>query len=106
MYDQIKEDVLYIMLYAVVMAMAITASCYLLFRRGNAFATDVTTPLRLRLSAKTFLLPLFLPQSHMMNDVSADSLGIINSSKSAHQFIEICRALHIQFPLFILQSGQ
>ena len=48
MYDQIREDVLYIMLYAVVTAMAMIASCYLLFRQGNAFARDVTPPLRLR----------------------------------------------------------
>ena len=48
MYDQIREDTLYIMLYAVVTAMSIMASCYLLFRQGNAFARDITTLLRLR----------------------------------------------------------
>ena len=48
MYDQIRGDTLYIMLYAVVTAMSIMASCYLLFRQGNAFARDITTPLRLR----------------------------------------------------------
>ena len=48
MYDQIRENPLYIMLYAVVIAMAMIASCYLLFRRGNAFAPDITPPLRLR----------------------------------------------------------
>ena len=31
MYNQIREDTLYIMLYAVVTAMAMLASCYLLF---------------------------------------------------------------------------
>ena len=48
MYDQIREDTLYIMLYAVVTAMAMLASCYLLFRRGNAFAPDITPPAHLR----------------------------------------------------------
>ena len=48
MYDQIRGDTLYIMLYAVVTPMSIMASCYLLFRQGNAFARDITTPLRLR----------------------------------------------------------
>ena len=48
MYDQIREDTLFIILYAAVTAMAIMASCYLLFRQGNAFARDVTPPLRLR----------------------------------------------------------
>ena len=48
MYDQIRQDTLYIMLYAVVTAMSMLACCYLLFRRGNAFAPDITTPARLR----------------------------------------------------------
>ena len=40
MYDQIREDSLYSILYSVVTAMAAMASFYLLFRRGNAFAPD------------------------------------------------------------------
>ena len=48
MYDQIREDTIFTMLYAVVTAMAALASIYLLFRRGNAFAADVTPPRRLR----------------------------------------------------------
>ena len=48
MYDQLREDIFYIMLYAIVTALAILASCYLLFRQGNAFAKDVTPPIRLR----------------------------------------------------------
>ena len=48
MYDQIREDTIFTMLYAVVTAMAAIASIYLLFRRGNAFAADVTPPRRLR----------------------------------------------------------
>ena len=43
MYDQIQEDTIYMMLYAVVTVMAALASIYLLFRRGNAFAADITT---------------------------------------------------------------
>ena len=48
MYDQIREDTLYIILYTVVTTIALIASCYLLFRRGNAIAPDVTSPARLR----------------------------------------------------------
>ena len=48
MYDQIREDTLYIMLYAVVTATALIASCYLLFRRANAIAPDIKSPVRLR----------------------------------------------------------
>ena len=48
MYDQIRQETLFAMLYAVVTAMAMQASCYLLFRQGNAFAKDITPPRRLR----------------------------------------------------------
>ena len=48
MYDQIREDTIYMMLYAFVTAMAALASIYLLFRRGNAFAAEITPPRRLR----------------------------------------------------------
>ena len=48
MYDQIREDTLYIMLYAGVTVMAMIACCYLLFRQGNAIAADITPPARLR----------------------------------------------------------
>jgi AraC-like DNA-binding protein len=63
MYDQIREDKLYIMLYAVATAMSMLASCYLLFRRGNAFATDITPPVRLRRWAAAFFA--FSALSHM-----------------------------------------
>ena len=55
MYDQIREDTVFIMLYAVVTAMTAIASFYLLFRRGNAFAPDITPPVRLRRWTAAFL---------------------------------------------------
>ncbi len=48
MYEQIREDTLYTMLYAVVTAIAMLASCYLLLRRANAIAPSITPPVRLR----------------------------------------------------------
>jgi len=60
MYDQIREDTLFIMLYAVVTAMSIIAGCYLLLRRGNAFAADITTPARLRRWTAAFFASLAL----------------------------------------------
>ena len=48
MYDQIREDILFIILYAGVTFMAMMASCYLLFRRANAIAPDVISSVRLR----------------------------------------------------------
>ena len=60
MYDQIREDILFIILYSVVTAMAMMASCYLLFRQGNAFAKDVTPPVRLRRWTAAFFAALVL----------------------------------------------
>ena len=49
MYEQPPLDnILFYMLYAAVAVFALIASCYLMFRRGNAFAPDVTSPVRLR----------------------------------------------------------
>ena len=49
MYDQpLPQSILFYMLYAAVTMTAIIACCYLLLRRGNAFAPDNTPPLRLR----------------------------------------------------------
>jgi len=48
MYDQIREDTLFAMFYGGVTFMALMASCYLLFRRANALAPDITPPARLR----------------------------------------------------------
>ena len=48
MYDQIRGDTFYIMLYGAVAMMSLMASCYLLFRRANAIAPDVTSSVRLR----------------------------------------------------------
>ena len=60
MYDQVREDILFIMLYTVVTAMAIMTSCYLLFRRANAIAPDVIPPMRLRRWTGVFLAALAL----------------------------------------------
>lgn len=60
MYDQIREDTLFIILYSVVTAMAMMASCYLLFRQGNAFAKDLTPPTRLRRWTAAFFAALVL----------------------------------------------
>ena len=48
MYEQISGDTLYLMFYAGVTVLNLIACCYLLFRRSNAIAPDVTSPQRLR----------------------------------------------------------
>ena len=73
MYEQIREDIPYIMLYAVVAALALTASCYLLLRRGNAFAADITPPQRLRRWAAAFLASIALNHGWYMPIFFADT---------------------------------
>jgi len=46
--DDLASDRIYIMLYAAVTALDLVACLYLLLRRGNAFAPDVKSPVRLR----------------------------------------------------------
>ena len=60
MYEQILEDAIFVMLYAVVTVLAALGCVYLLFRRGNAFAADVTPPLRLRRWTAAFLAVIAL----------------------------------------------
>ena len=60
MYEQISGDTLYLMFYAGVMVLNLIACCYLLFRRGNAFAADITTPVRLRRWVAAFFASIAL----------------------------------------------
>jgi AraC-like DNA-binding protein len=48
MYNLIQENILFLMFYASVAMLSLIACCYLLFRRGNAIAPDITPPVRLR----------------------------------------------------------
>ena len=48
MYDQIREDIFFFMFYASAAMLSLIACCYLLFRQGNAFAKEITPPMRLR----------------------------------------------------------
>lgn len=57
--EQILESIYY-MVYGGVMALSLTACCYMLFSRGNAFAIDITPPARLRRWAATFFAALAL----------------------------------------------
>ena len=60
MYNQIQEDILYLMFYASVAMLSLIACCYLLFRRGNAFAPDITPPVRLRRWTAAFFAAIAL----------------------------------------------
>ena len=64
MYEQeFQGDILYMMLYAVVAALNLVACCYLLLRRGNAFAPDITSPVHLRRWTAIFFA--FMALSHL-----------------------------------------
>ena len=54
------ENILFYMLYAAVAGMSLIASIYLMFRRGNAFAPDITPPVSLRRWAAAFFAVIFL----------------------------------------------
>ena len=53
-YTQTVGNILFVMLSGGVMVASLIACCYFLFRRGNAFAPDVTPPVRLRRWAAAF----------------------------------------------------
>ncbi len=55
-----KEDVLFLMFYASVAMLSLIACCYLLFRRSNAIAPNVTPPVRLRRWTAAFFAAISL----------------------------------------------
>ena len=64
MYEQeFQGDLLYMMLYAVVAALNLVACCYILFRRANAIAPNISSPIRLRRWTAAFFA--FMALSHL-----------------------------------------
>ena len=57
--QQVLEHLLYVV-YGAVAALSLVACCYLLFRRSNAFAPDVTSSVRLRRWTATFFATVTL----------------------------------------------
>ena len=80
MYEQISEHTLYLMFYAGVTVLNLIACCYLLFRRANAIAPDVTPPVRLRRWTAVFFAATTL--SHLWYLPSF----FLNSDDAAKQF--------------------
>ena len=85
MYDQIREDIFFIMFYAGVTVMALIASCYLLLRQGNAFAPDITPPVRLRRWVAVFFACIalghvwYLPTYFLSSSDDVVLFGLIGS---------------------------
>lgn len=55
-----QEDILYLILYGASAMLSLTACCYLLFRKSNAIAPDVNSPLPLRRWTAVFLASMAL----------------------------------------------
>ena len=54
--SEILQDIVFVLLYGGVIMLSVVAALYLLLRRGNAVAPEVTSPVRLRRWAAAFLL--------------------------------------------------
>ena len=54
--QEILQDIVFVILYGIVMGLGIAAALYLLLRRSNAIAPGVTSPLRPRLWAAAIML--------------------------------------------------
>ena len=82
MYDQIRGDALFTMLYGVVTAIAIIASCYLLFRRANAIAPDVTPPVHLRRWTAAFFASIALNHLWYMPLIAVGIIAVGTDTES------------------------
>ena len=54
--QELLQDIVFIILYGVVMGLGVAGALYLLLRRSNAIAPEVTPPLRLRRWAAAIML--------------------------------------------------
>ena len=54
--QEILQDIVFVLLYGGVIMLSVVAALYLLLRRGNAIAPEVTSPLRLRRWAAAFMV--------------------------------------------------
>ena len=61
MYEQeFQENLLFMLLYGAAAMLSLTACCYLLFRRANAIAPDIMSPVRLRRWTAAFFASMTL----------------------------------------------
>lgn len=76
----IREDLVFCLFYAMVTAECIIASCYLLFRRGNAFNPNVTPPVHLRRWTAAFLASMGFSHLWYLPTLYFESLDDIRNS--------------------------
>ena len=77
-----QEELLFYMLYTTAAVLSLIACCYLLFRRSNAIAPDITSPVRLRRWTAVFFAALTLSHLWYLPSVflsSVDDILLCNS---------------------------
>ena len=77
-----QEEFLFYMLYTTAAVLSLIACCYLLFRRANAIAPDITPPARLRRWTAVFFAAMTLSHIWYMPSVflsSVDDILLCNS---------------------------
>ena len=77
-----QEELLFYMLYTTAAVLSLIACCYLLFRRANAIAPDITSPVRLRRWTAVFFAALTLSHLWYLPSVflsSVDDILLCNS---------------------------
>ena len=97
---QIYNDIIYILLYGGIIAMALLLSCYLLFRKSNAFAPNINPPKRLR--KWTAIMFISIMMSHLWYLPSA----FLSSKEAVETSILIGAMLDLMtvFPIAIVVS--
>jgi AraC-like DNA-binding protein len=107
MYDiQIPQNTLYYMLYGAVTMAGFIASCYLLLRRANAIAPDVTPPIRLRRWTAALCASLALANIWYLPLTYADSPDVFRFCAYIGLILDfmICFTLAIVTILVMLQD--
>lgn len=84
-YQQLLQDVYFVMLCGGVTLLGVAAALFLLFRKANAIAPDVTSPVRLRRWAAAFLLAVAL--SHVWWMIAANSIDSQEDMMTAYWIV-------------------
>ncbi len=90
--QQIREDFLYMILYGAAAMLSLTACCYLLLRRANAIAPDVTSSLRLRQWTAAFFASITLSHLWYMPEfylTSAEDILLCNLFGATLEFLTL-----------------
>ena len=108
MYEQILEDTLFIIFYTVVTVISAIACIYLLFRRGNAFAADITTPRRLRRWTAAFFGVIAIGHLWYIPSIAPDSVDSFKMSLLIGGFLDCLLTIPMAFivMLCMLQDRQ